>query len=74
MWAQDWSNIFDIVAPYPDAPPLDVEKELLNKGYTEIGLFQVSYSVSNFYISSVIDYLLMKRKRRDFLNQLDSMK
>ncbi len=74
MWAQDWSNIFDIVAPYPDAPPLDVEKELLNKGYTEIGLFQVSYSVSNFYIISPIDYLLIKRKRRDFLNQSDSMK
>jgi len=74
MWAQDWSNIFDIVAPYPDAPPLDVEKELLNKGYTVIDLFQVIYSVSNFYIISVIDCFSMKRKRRAFSNQSDSMK
>ena len=30
MWAQSWENIYDLVAPYPDAPnPLDEVDEQL---------------------------------------------
>ena len=31
MWAQSWENIYDLVAPYPDAPnPLDeVDEQLI---------------------------------------------
>ncbi len=41
MWAQDWSNIFDIVAPYPDASLFQVEQGFSKKAYTEISIFKV---------------------------------
>lgn len=28
MWAQDWSNILDLLAPYPNEPSFDVTKKL----------------------------------------------
>jgi peptidyl-dipeptidase A len=28
MWAQEWNNIGDLVAPFPDEPPLDAGKKL----------------------------------------------
>lgn len=28
MWAQDWGNVYDLVAPYPNEPSLDVTKKL----------------------------------------------
>jgi peptidyl-dipeptidase A len=28
MWAQEWTNIYDLVAPYPKEPPLDVTAHL----------------------------------------------
>jgi len=28
MWAQEWQNIFDLVAPYPKEPKFDVSKKL----------------------------------------------
>jgi peptidyl-dipeptidase A len=28
MWAQEWNNIFDLVAPFPNEPSLDVGKKL----------------------------------------------
>jgi len=28
MWAQDWSHVYDLVAPYPDEPSFDVTKKL----------------------------------------------
>ena len=33
MWAQSWENIFDLVAPYPDAPAVDVTAALESRGY-----------------------------------------
>ncbi|HEY4012263.1 MAG TPA: M2 family metallopeptidase [Polyangiaceae bacterium] len=28
MWAQEWNNVYDLVAPFPAEPPLDVDKKL----------------------------------------------
>jgi peptidyl-dipeptidase A len=28
MWAQEWNNVYDLVAPYPDEPSLDVTQAL----------------------------------------------
>ena len=34
MWAQEWSNIFPLVEPFPGEAPLDVTKALTDKGYS----------------------------------------
>ncbi len=34
MWAQDWTNIFDLVAPEPGRTPFDLTKALQEKEYT----------------------------------------
>lgn len=31
MWAQDWSNLYDLAAPYPKESKLDVSKALVDK-------------------------------------------
>jgi peptidyl-dipeptidase A len=31
MWAQEWNNIYDLVAPYPHEPSLDVGKKLVSQ-------------------------------------------
>jgi peptidyl-dipeptidase A len=33
MWAQEWNNIDDLVAPFPNEPPLDVGKKLKAERY-----------------------------------------
>ncbi len=33
MWAQEWGNVFDLVAPYPNERPVDVTHELEAKGW-----------------------------------------
>ncbi len=34
MWAQQWSNIYDLVTPFPAAPSIDVTQALKQQGYT----------------------------------------
>ncbi len=34
MWGQDWTNIFDLVAPEPNKVPFDLSKTLKEKEYT----------------------------------------
>lgn len=41
MWAQDWSNLEDIVLPYPEYGRIDVTDEMLKHGFTPLRLFQV---------------------------------
>jgi peptidyl-dipeptidase A len=31
MWAQTWENLYDLLAPYPDAPTVDVTEEMQNQ-------------------------------------------
>jgi peptidyl-dipeptidase A len=33
MWAQDWSNLYPMLEPFPNEPDLDVTKALKAKGY-----------------------------------------
>ena len=42
MWAQDWSSIYSIVEPYPEAETIDLTNVLKNQGYSEMGLFQAA--------------------------------
>ena len=42
MWAQEWDNIYDIVAPYPNAQKSNLTKILLDNGYTPTKMFKVA--------------------------------
>lgn len=36
LWAQDWSNIADIVLPYPPYKNIDVSDEMLHQSFTPL--------------------------------------
>ncbi|XP_071837203.1 angiotensin-converting enzyme-like [Apostichopus japonicus] len=42
MWAQSWGNIFDLVAPYPNAPSIDITDALVDQEYTPVKMFETS--------------------------------
>ncbi|VEN53345.1 unnamed protein product [Callosobruchus maculatus] len=48
MWAQSWTNIFDITQPYPGQTFLDVTPEMLKQGYTPVDLFRLA---EDFFVS-----------------------
>lgn len=41
MWAQDWSNIFDLLVPYPNATSPNLTALLIQNNYTVIKMFKV---------------------------------
>ena len=43
MWAQQWSNVFDMVAPYPNATKIDLTQILKDQKYTPDRIFRVSF-------------------------------
>ncbi|XP_021068150.1 angiotensin-converting enzyme [Mus pahari] len=48
MWAQTWSNIFDLVAPFPSAPNLDTTEAMIKQGWTPRRIFK---EADNFFTS-----------------------
>ncbi len=48
MWAQDWSNVYDMVEPHPGAASLDVTQALQAKGYDPIKMVKAG---ENFFVS-----------------------
>lgn len=49
MWAQEWGNLFDILAPEPEkAGTLDLEAALKAKGVDELGMVRIA---ENFFVS-----------------------
>uniref|UniRef100_A0A803WAA5 Angiotensin-converting enzyme n=1 Tax=Ficedula albicollis TaxID=59894 RepID=A0A803WAA5_FICAL len=42
MWAQSWSNIFDLVIPYPDATKVDATPAMKKQGWTPKKMFEES--------------------------------
>ncbi|XP_006833625.1 PREDICTED: angiotensin-converting enzyme-like isoform X3 [Chrysochloris asiatica] len=48
MWAQSWSNIYDLVVPFPSAPKLDVTEAMIKQGWTPKRMFE---EANNFFIS-----------------------
>ena len=48
MWAQDWENIYDLVAPFPELEEPDYDAELNAQGYTVDKMFKTA---ENFYKS-----------------------
>ena len=41
MWAQSWSNIFEMVMPYPNATKFDLTQILKEKEFTAKKIFDV---------------------------------
>ena len=41
MWAQQWSDIADIVSPFPNKPLIDVTNEMVKQGYTPLKMFEM---------------------------------
>ncbi|XP_060637297.2 angiotensin-converting enzyme isoform X1 [Anolis sagrei] len=48
MWAQSWANIFDLVAPFPNAIKVDATPAMKSKGWTPKKMFEES---DNFFKS-----------------------
>lgn len=49
MWAQDWVNIYDLVAPYPSEPKLDVSAKLASLYKNNVtGMFR---KAEDFFVS-----------------------
>uniref|UniRef100_A0A8C3KJA8 Angiotensin-converting enzyme n=1 Tax=Calidris pygmaea TaxID=425635 RepID=A0A8C3KJA8_9CHAR len=42
MWAQSWSNVFDLVIPYPDATKVDATPAMKQQGWTPKRMFEES--------------------------------
>jgi peptidyl-dipeptidase A len=42
MWGQEWSDIYDLVAPYPKEPSLDVGKRLVQKKVTPVEMVKLA--------------------------------
>ncbi|XP_077988216.1 angiotensin-converting enzyme-like [Glandiceps talaboti] len=42
MWAQSWTNILDIVEPFPGKPSVDVTPKLQADNYTVLQMFNIS--------------------------------
>jgi peptidyl-dipeptidase A len=54
MWAQQWSNVYDLVEPYPIAATLDVDAALKREGYDPARMVRLAES---FFTSLGLDPL-----------------
>ncbi|XP_068242902.1 angiotensin-converting enzyme-like [Palaemon carinicauda] len=48
MWAQSWSDIYDLVIPYPGKTSIDVTPAMLEQGYDPRRMFELS---EDFFVS-----------------------
>lgn len=42
MWAQQWTEIIDVVLPYPEVPSYDVTDQMVKQGYDALKMFQTA--------------------------------
>jgi len=48
MWAQTWSNIFDLLVPFPNKSSVDVTQEMVKQNYTPLKMFKMA---EEFFVS-----------------------
>lgn len=48
MWGQEWDNIYDLVAPYPNVKEITVTKSLIEKNFTSLDFFK---EAERFFVS-----------------------
>jgi len=44
MWAQEWTDIYDLVAPYPEVDSVDVTSSLSRANYSALRMFREAES------------------------------
>jgi peptidyl-dipeptidase A len=70
MWAQDWSNLYPMLEPFPNEPDLDVTKALKAKGYdwkkmtTAEGFFEPRHGPAARHVLGALDVPEAARARR----------
>ena len=78
MWAQSWGNLFEMLAPYPDATKVDLTQILKDKNFTTEKIFRVKKIFSNFLLFLAKRYFhfpyLSNRLRKTFSRQWDYTK
>ncbi|XP_063424354.1 angiotensin-converting enzyme-like [Mytilus trossulus] len=52
MWSQSWSNIYDLLTPYPNAISVDITKKMKDKGYNVTHMYRVA---EEFFTSIGLD-------------------
>lgn len=53
LWAQDWSNIADIVLPYPEVANFDVTREMHRQGFTPLRLYRIFFIIVIMLIKNI---------------------
>ena len=48
MWAQEWANIYDLVAPFPGVGQLDVDAALVEQDWSPV---KMTETAENFFVS-----------------------
>lgn len=57
MWAQEWDGLGEIVAPYPQYPPLDVTSNMQKLNMTPLAMFKLA---EDFFLSIGMDAMTKK--------------
>jgi len=52
MWGQQWNNLGDILAPYPNKPAIDVTEEMIRQNWTQQIMFE---KAEDFFTSMGLD-------------------
>jgi hypothetical protein len=57
MWAQSWSNLFEMLAPYPSATKVDLTQILRKKNFTTEKIFRVKkYKIGHLIFLKLKNY------------------
>ena len=71
MWAQDWSNIYDLLVPYPNATSTNLTKLLIENNYTVHKMFKVwILNPKNLIIYTVLIYYYQLKEAEKFFTSM----
>jgi hypothetical protein len=59
MWAQSWGNLFEMLAPYPDATKVDLTQILKDKNFTTEKIFRVKENFVKFLYIILFDIIFI---------------
>ena len=62
MWAQSWSNLGDLLRPYPNKPDIDVTDEMVKQGWTPKIMFE---KADEFFQSMGLDPMPKVKEREN---------
>ncbi len=78
MWAQSWGNLFEMLAPYPDATKVDLTQILKDKNFTVDKIFRVInffFNLNVYFVNKYFNFPYhLNRLRKTFSRQWDYTK